>query len=428
MAELSQKTIQNIKQLVDKATNDPYKDIPGAAVTIVNKKGKVLLNYVKGKAGLDKGRGLLKDNSIYWLASCTKIASTILALIAVEEGKLSLDDPKSIAKYCPELRNTPIIKNVSPDGAIELVPKKNKITLRMLLTHTSGFTYAHLNKNILKYSNLFGMGEVDKADGFDPGLLQPLIFEPGTDWSYGIGIDWACNAVARAYNSTLEDLMQEKVFKPLGITDNSFLPNKSMKERIITMSTRLKDGSLEPLPRNAVKALNENPKIAAASQQYGGSGLYSRPLEFSKLLVALLNNGVSPHTGRRILSKEMVKEMFTNQIPDSPNFGREHPMVSYVPSLSNSLPQLYAQRGNPPQGWGLSFFLNLVPTDTGKSKYSAFWCGISNTYYWIDKEAGIVGLVFTQILPFGDRKVAKLWVDVETEIYKGIVKEGSSKL
>lgn len=425
MTKLTQGAIQNIKQLVDQATNDPYKDIPGAAVTIVNKEGKVLFNYVKGKAGLDEGRGPLRDDSLYWLASCTKLASTILALIAVEEGKLSLDDPKSIAKYCPELRNTPIIKDVSPEGKIELVPKKNKITLRMLLTHTAGFTYSHLNKNILQYSKLFGINE---GTGYDSSLLQPLIFEPGTDWSYGIGIDWACNAIARAYNSTLEDLMQEKVFKPLGIKDTSFVPNESMKERIVTVSARGKDGTLKPTPRNTARVLNKNPKISGAAQQYGGSGLYTSPLEFSKLFVVLLNDGVSPQTGNRILSKEMVSEMFTNQIPQYPNFGRERPMTSYIPSLANSLPQIYAQKGDPPQGWGISFFLNLVPTDTGKAKYSAFWCGISNTYYWIDRETGIAGLVFAQILPFGDKKVSKLWIDVETEVYKGITQENASKL
>lgn len=418
MSSITSSSIENIKQFVDNAVKDSTNDVPGASVVVINKQGKVLLNYAAGKQGLDKGRGDLTTDSIYFLASCTKFASIVLALIAVEEGKLTLDDPKVIEKLCPELRSIPIIQDVSSDGKVTLVPKKTKITLRMLLNNTAGFSYTHLNKNLTKYGRLFGIHE---GNGSETGILQPLIAEPGTRWSYGIGIDWACNAITRAYKSTLEDLMQQKIFEPLGIKDTSFIPTQSMKDRTVTCSFRTPKGNLVPLPRNSSRAQNSNEGWAASGYQFGGSGLYSNPSEYIKLFSTMLNKGVSPHTGKRILSEKSVDEIFTNQIPHMPNFGRDYPMTSSIASVSNSLPEVFYQPGNPPQGWGFSIFLNLVPTPTGRSKNSGYWCGIYNLFYWIDREKGITGFVSSQILPFGDEKMMNLVDKVEAEVYNGLV-------
>ncbi|VVT56168.1 uncharacterized protein SAPINGB_P004874 [Magnusiomyces paraingens] len=418
MSTISSTAVDNIKRIVDAAVANPTKDLPGASVVVVNRRGDLLIDYAAGLQGLEPGANPLKSNAVYWLASCTKLAVAALALVAVEEGKIFLDDSKQIEKLCPELRSIPILESIDKEtGKIVLVPKTKKITLRMLLTHTAGFSYTHLNPKLAAYGRIFGINE---GTGLDSSVLMPLISEPGTRFSYGVGVDWAANAITRAYNRTLDDLIQEKLFVPIGIKDTTFIPNKDMKDRTVTVSFRKNDGTLVPTPRLKHRAQAEDPTYAASGYQYGGSGLYTTPPEFSKLFATLLNGGVSPYTNTRVLSQASVDEMFTNQIPDWPDFGRQYPMTSCIPAVANSLPEIFHQPGNPPQGWGLTFFLNLVPLSTGRRAYSAYWCGISNLYYWIDREAGIAAFVSAQILPFSDEKMIRFVDKVEREIYKGL--------
>jgi CubicO group peptidase (beta-lactamase class C family) len=132
----------------------------------------------------------------------------------------------------------------------------------------------------------------------------------------------------------------------------------------------------------------------------------------------LLNDGTSPKTGVQLLKKETVDLMFTNQIPQFPDFGRQG-IPAAKPDLTNPISDVYPVEGNPPQGWGLTFMLsNGGPT--GRSKSTGFWAGLPNCWWWCDREKGVGGIVCCQILPFGDPKVLGLWFDIETQIYKAL--------
>lgn len=415
----------SVQSLLDSATADPT-SLASAAFVLMNKNGETLLDVSSGVYGLDAAHSRpLDNNGIYWIASCTKLASSVLAMIAVEEGKIELDNSKQLVKLCPELKSLPIIKDIAADGSITLVPHKTPITLRMLLSHTAGFSYSHNSKELAHYCNVFGINE---GTGLETSILQPLLFEPGSQWRYGVGIDWACVAICRAYQQSLESLMSFKIFVPLGITDTKFVPTESMKSQAVSISFRTKTGSLVPAPSLNQRPLSENQDWANSSFQYGGSGLYARPNQFIKLCAMLLNDGVSPHTHSRILSRASVDAMFTNQIPQWPNFGRDSPMTSVKPFLANSLPEVYPQKGDPPQGWGLSFFLNLVPIKGRRAEMSAFWSGITNTYYWIDRKTGVTGFLATQVFPFGDEKVIRLFDAIERQVYKELEQGGKAKL
>lgn len=421
MTTVTPETIEKLKQLMEAATANPSKDITGANFVLMNRKGETLFNHSAGKQGLDPEHNYpLQKDAVFWIASCTKIATATLALIAVEEGRISLDDPKQVEAACPELKSIPILQDVDENGKITLVPKKNPITLRMLLTHTAGFSYTHLNKNLLAYGRIFGIHE---GTGHETSLLQPILFEPGTSWGYGIGLDWAMVVLSRTYKKSTDYLINEKLFKPLGIIDTSYIPNDDLKKRTVTLSFRKPHGGLIASRRLQHRAQSEDRDYALGGVQYGGAGLYAVPAQYIKLLATLLNDGVSPHTGNRILSKETVDLVFTNQIPQWPNFGREASMLSHAPSLANDIPQVYTQKGDPPQGWGISFFINLTPTDTGRAEGSGFWCGICNTYYWVDRKSGIAGFLATNTLPASDPKVNALLDSIERTIYKGLDKE-----
>jgi len=138
----------------------------------------------------------------------------------------------------------------------------------------------------------------------------------------------------------------------------------------------------------------------------------------SEIIATLLNNGTSPTTGAQILQSSTVDEMFRNQIPDFPDFGRQG-IPDAKPDLTNALPDLYPVPGNPPQGWGLTFMLSNGGV-TGRSKGTGFWAGLPNLWWWCDRENGVGGFVCSQVLPFGDPKVMGLWFDIEGQVYKAL--------
>lgn len=131
----------------------------------------------------------------------------------------------------------------------------------------------------------------------------------------------------------------------------------------------------------------------------------------------LLNNGRSPTTGRQILNPETVEEMFTNQIPHQPDFARRA-LPAVKPDLTHPAPGFYPLCESLPQGWGLSFMIS--PSITGRSDTTVQWSGLSNVFWWCDREKGLGGIVGSQVLPFVDLKVTELWTKVEQRVYEAL--------
>lgn len=131
----------------------------------------------------------------------------------------------------------------------------------------------------------------------------------------------------------------------------------------------------------------------------------------------LMNEGKSPCNGTRILEKETVNELFTNQIPQFPNFGRQG-VPGTKKDLTAGAADFYPVEGNPPQGFCMAGM--LTPTFTGRSENSAWWCGMANLYWWCDREKGIAGMLCAQVLPFGDIPIISLWDDLEKTVYKSL--------
>lgn len=145
----------------------------------------------------------------------------------------------------------------------------------------------------------------------------------------------------------------------------------------------------------------------------------------AEILAVLLNDGKCPKTGAEILKPSTITEMFTNQIPEFPDFGRQ-PILAAKPDQTNAIPEIYPLPGNPPQGWGLTFMISGGGA-TGRSRSTVHWAGLANCWWWADRENGVAGIVATQVLPFGDFPVLKLWADVETEVYVGLHAANSEK-
>lgn len=410
---LSDKAIASLKQLISDSVKDPKKDIPGVSVAITNSKGDDLFTYAKGVIGADSTDEITTD-SIFWIASCTKLLASIALMQLVEQGKVDLDSEEQIEQYIPELTKLPIVSSDGGDG-LNLKPRKNKITLRHLLSHTSGLGYSFFSHTLKKYANFFHVDEFDVSS--ERELLLPLLFEPGTNWAYGVGIDWAGVLLQRVTGQSLNDYIVEHILDPLGVQESGMEPDERLRKKFVQMNVRDKSGELSTTDHIYKKVLKGDYQTLFHS---GGAGVFSKPKEYIKVLATVLNDGVSPKTGKQILKKETIDLMFTNQIEKFPNFGRVG-IKSADDFLTNSISDVYPQ-GDLPQGWGLSMFLNLHKTSTGRGNNSGWWCGLANLFWWIDRENDIAGFVGAQILPFADAKVMTLWANVELEIYKDIGK------
>jgi len=297
--------------------------------------------------------------------------------------------------------------------------------LRMLLAHTAGFGYEFFNQRLNDYGHDGGMGvkgtgfDVFAGDGRDI-VRQPLVNQPGSAWEYGVNIDWAGIIVERTTGLTLNGYFQEHIFQPLGLQNISFFPSQHMRDNITTMLQRAPSGETterDHAYRRALLAETEQEKKSIFNS--GGAGCFAKPSEYVQILATLLNDGVSPTTNNRILKAETVKSMFENQIPEFPDFARQNLQPANL-SYANPAPEFYPQGGNPPQGWGLSFFLTIQAGETGRGPNTGWWAGISNQFWWCDREKGVAGMICGQVLPFGDPQVLGQWITCEKAIYDGL--------
>nr|XP_036586312.1 beta-lactamase family protein [Colletotrichum truncatum]KAF6796719.1 beta-lactamase family protein [Colletotrichum truncatum] len=404
---LSSQVADELRTLVDNAVSDSN-SIPGTTVVVVDRNGDQFAHSA-GKRGISSKESMDLEN-VYWIASCTKMVTGIACMQLVERGLLKLDDSNHLEKLCPELAE---VKVLNSEGKLE--EKKRGITLRMLLTHTAGFGYTFFDPRLREWSLPAG---VEEFSGSIRDMMQPLVFQPGENWEYGIGIDWAGIALERATGTTLNEYIQKNICQPLGLKNVNMFPTPSMKDHLAYMHYKKPDGKIitRDHPNHRPLVVQSEEEVAGTFNS-GGAGLFAKPQEYARILAVFLNDGTCPITKASILQKQTVDEMFTNQIPKFPNFGRAG-IPDAKPEYTNPLADLYPVPGNPPQGWGLTFMITGGPT--GRSDKTAFWAGLPNLFWWCDRENGVAGMICSQILPFGDSSVMGLWAQVETAIYKAL--------
>ncbi|KAM0235060.1 hypothetical protein ACHAPO_005854 [Fusarium lateritium] len=339
---LDAQATSKIKSIIDNACADQATDIPGTTIVVVDRDGE-LFAHSTGTRGLGTKEPMTLD-SIFWIASCTKMLAGIACMQLVEQGKLKLDDGEHTENILPELKSLKVLK---PDGTFE--EKKNLITLRMLLTHTAGFGYTFFNERLRDWTHPAG---VDEFSGRIEDIISlPLLFQPGEGWEYGTGIDWAGMAVERVSGLSLNNYLQKHVFQPLGITNMSMFPDESMRSKLAYMHQRDPDGKLrirDHLQRLPLVIDPNNETEISSIFNSGGAGMFAQPQQYGKVLTMLLNGGACPKTGNRVLKQETIELMFSNSVEKFPNFSRQV-IPAAKPDLTNRIEELYGVEGDPPQ-------------------------------------------------------------------------------
>ena len=366
----------------------------GAARGIAVTAGDAAGTLVEAAAG-ERGPGsAMAPDTVCWIASMTKAITTTAALQQVESGRLSLDGP--IGEVLPALAKPMVLEGFSDAGEAMLRPSKRPITLRHLLTHTGGFSYNTWNADIARFmeaNGIPGTGSCKLAT-----LSTPLVFDPGERWEYGIGIDWAGQAVEAVTGQRLGEVLAERVLGPLGMHDTGFRIGAEQRARLSWMHRRTADGAITPIPFE----LPQEPEF-----HMGGGGLYGTARDYLRFCRMWLNRGALD--GARILSGAMVAEASRDSI--APLSVR--PMVAALPGSSNDVELFPGMR----KGWGLSFLINDEAVPGGRAAGSLAWAGLANTYYWIDPQRDRAGVITTQLLPFADPGVLEVFGAFERAVY-----------
>jgi CubicO group peptidase (beta-lactamase class C family) len=351
-----------------------------------------------GAANTHAGTPITPD-SVFWLLSMTKAITAVACMQLVEQGKLGLDQPAG--NILPALKAPKILEGFDASGQPRLRPARNTITVRHLLTHTSGYTYSIWSENLTRYEKVTGMPDIGYS--LNGAFAAPLEFEPGERWHYGISMDWVGKLVEAVTDQSLEVYFRENIFEPLGMADTGFLISTAQKARVATMYRRQPDGALAPAPFE----INQRPEFFM-----GGGGLFSTPRDYMAFLRMLLNEG--RHHDTAVLRPETVAAMLRNQIGGLRVVG----MRTAQPEWSNSF-DLYPGMEHK---WGLSFDINASPGPNGRSAGSVSWAGLLNSYFWLDPVKHVAGAVFTQVLPFYDARIVGLVGDFERHLYAGLAR------
>lgn len=366
--------------------------VPGVVAMATTADG-VIYQSASGVRDITTGVPMTPD-AVFWLASMTKPITSVAAMQLVERGRLSLDAP--IADVLPVLRARQVLDGFDAGGGPVLRPARTEVTLRQLLTHTSGYGYETWNADLVRAHAVMGLPA--RAQDWEQLEREPLLFDPGTDWNYSISTDVVGKAVEAASGMKLGAYLAAHVLGPLGMHDTGFALTAAMRARAVTMHARQPDGSA---------AATDIDPTAGREFMDGGGGLRGTAADYMRFLRMLLNGGTLD--GVRVLAPDTVATMCRNHIGDL--VGR--PMRSGMPQLSQDADFFPGMV----QKWGLGFLINTAPAPSGRSAGGLAWAGLGNTYFWIDPVRGVAGVVLGQIFPFADPAMLKLLWGFEAGVY-----------
>jgi len=353
--------------------------IAGANV-LVAQNGNIVVKDSIGYADIGNKR-ILKYNDVFRLASMSKPLTAAAILLLVDRKKISLDDP--VYKYIPELKNlmvaVPIdsnVKNYQPDSSAafgvlpgssnyRLEPAKRYVTIRDLLTHSSG-----MGEGVIGYTELnkLPIGPGITLASYIPKLARlPLDFQPGTQTGYSAitGLDICGRIIEIISGQSLDIFMQREIFVPLGMSHTGFVKRAGDLHKIVTM--------YEATDSDMIKVKDQYPFAIGTTYFSGSSGMVGTIGDYYHFAQMLANGGV--YKGRRILSKQIVSQMASPQLPGS---------LGGFPPGSN---------------WGLSVrvITGEQTQDQPLTKQCFGWSGAFGTHFWIDPVNHIVALYFTNI-------------------------------
>jgi CubicO group peptidase (beta-lactamase class C family) len=374
------------------------------AVTLVARLGRV--GHLAAVGWRDIGRDApMETDTLFRIASMTKAVTSVAVMQLYESGALLLTDP--VSTYLPAFAAMEVLTPPEDGGAeFTLEPARRPITIRHLLTHTSGISYrflssAQLAPHYVEAGITDGLSQTDGTIGEMVARLAelPLVHQPGERFTYALGVDVLGRVVEVVTGETLAEYMAAEIFEPIGMVDTGFFTSPTDADRFASVYTP-HDGGLAKVSERPVvssdgRTIYSNGYPYDSPQTYysGGAGLSSTISDYARFLQALLNGGELD--GRRILGRRTVQLMT-----------RDHLAGLGVPDAG--------------QRFGLGFSISMDPGLTGgpRSEGAFGWLGFFNTVYWVDPEEQLVAIIMTQLYPNGGSQLTDKF---EVVVYSAIL-------
>ncbi|MGA2550650.1 MAG: serine hydrolase domain-containing protein [Burkholderiaceae bacterium] len=367
----------------------------GAAPGLVATTGTAAGVKWSGAAGLRAPGQPMTIDTVFRIFSMTKAIGSTAAMILIDRGKLSTETP--VEEILPHFSKIQVLDGFDGDSPILRKPR-SRATVRQLATHTSGFAYEFWNVDIGRWMAKTGHPSI--LSGLKASLYYPLVFDPGTRWDYGIGIDWLGQVVEAVDGRRIDRFCQEELFGPLAMKDTDFECEGELATRLGTVSARDEHGKFVPF------------EIAPAPHPeayFMGHALYSTAGDYMRFLRMFLNRGELD--GKRVLSPKGVETMLQNHIGPL----RVGKLTTAAPPVSADVDLFPGIAKTHSLG-----FLRVEQDVPGmRSAGSQGWAGVLNTHFWFDPARDVAGIIMTQTLPFVEPPFLKVYEEFERAVYRG---------
>jgi CubicO group peptidase (beta-lactamase class C family) len=368
---ISKDRINRIDQMLDEAIEANH--IPGLVAMIV-KDGKVVYHAAKGFADLPSQQKMSKDQ-IFRIASQTKAITSTAVMMLWEEGKFQLNDP--ISKWIPEFKNPQVMTGFKyADSTYSTRPASREITIRDLLTHTSGIGYGVIDgdermKIIYQKAgivDLYSTEPITIGENIKKLAKLPIHHDPGSKYTYSEGLDVLGYFVEIISGMPFDEFLKTRLFQPLGMSNTGFYLDEAQGKKLVTVH-QFANGAWRPMPVTFYDP--DYPKKGAKAFFSGGAGLSSTAEDYAKFLQMYLNGGI--YDGKRILSPTTIEIIMSNQVGGLFSGGQKDYGLAF--GVVNEL-------GFPKGGDG--------------SKGTFDWGGYFNTQYFADPVTKTIGILMKQ--------------------------------
>jgi len=369
---ISEKRLASLDAMLQKSVKE--ENVPGV-VALIARNGKIVYHKAYGQA--DETGRILKKDDIFRIASQTKAITSTAVMMLWEEGHFDLDDP--IEKYIPEFKDAVILDSLmEADTSYLTTPAETKITIRHLLTHTSGLGYGvidgdpRIKKIYAKagVTDLYTTKDISIEQSVKKLAKLPLHHEPGSKWTYSEGLDVLGYFIEIISGMPFDQFLATRIFEPLGMQDTYFYLPKEKADRLVAIQHKA-DGQWKNFPVTFYDPLYP---IKGAKRFFsGGAGLSSTAKDYATFLQMYLNKGT--FNGQRLLSRTTVDFILKNQVPDLTIWGSNENFHGLAFGV-------VGERGAAKGGQG--------------SEGTFQWGGYFNTQYFADPQEQLIGILFKQ--------------------------------